>query len=755
MSDDPYPQLRSRINSIPHGLGVLWVWCLIGGAVAFGQNQDQAPPNAGMISLNFPENVELKVLVEYVSQRLGVNILYDEQIGNRRITIKAPSQIPESSLLDLLNSALQMKGLAMVDDKQPGWKRIVQAGNLIAIARSPEETQRLAESGRLGAAQAVTRVFEIEHADASRIDQLVKPFLTQPGGNSLVVPGSRLLVVTDYASNMDRVEGLVRLADQPVEAIEIRFIPAQHQEASQLAQQASKLIRAKLTAQHRAAGGKGAQPAQGLDVTHDERTNQVVVVGTRDRIEDAVKVIRSLDVSLDMQTRMYQFQVASPQRIDQLTKDLIGPLMEKRLYRSAVDEQGGMLVVATTHQIHQKILSLKKDLDVVLPESQSPIRFYKLMNAVAADVLETIRVLEGNEGLFGGEGGVDAQTGLPPLRTSSQPLTPRDETPQAAAAGQPLRPVVEAVSTDRATITADTNTNTLIVVAKPQDQKIYEKLIRELDKRRPQVLVEVTIVALDTSGGYSVGVEISNEHTAGEGRVLNFSSFGLSDVDASTGALTISPGLGFNGALISPSIADIVIRALTTDIRTRVVSSPRILVNDNATGTLDSIDEEPFTSVNASDTVSTTSFGGFVEAGTTISVTPHISQSDHLSLEYSVSLNSFSGGGADGIPPPRQTNSIESEVTVPDGHTVIVGGLRRTSNTKTIRAVPLLGEIPILKHLFSNESLDDSELTLFVFIRPVILRDDKFADLKYVSERPLIAADMPSNYPTSEPLIIR
>ena len=717
--------------------------------MTLAQNQDQSDPNAGMISLNFPENVELKVLVEYVSQRLGVNILYDEQVGNRRITIKAPSQIPESSLLDLLNSALQMKGLAMVDDKQPGWKRVVQAANLIAIARGPKETQRLAELGQLSAAHAVTRVFHIQHADATRVDQLVKPFLTQPGGNSLVVPGSRLLVVTDYASNMDRVEGLVGLVDQPVEAIEIRFLVAQHQEASQLAQQALKLIRAKLVAEHRAAGGKGGQPAQGLDVTHDERTNQVVVVGTRDRIEDAVAVIRSLDVSLDLQTRMYQFQVASPERIDQLTKELIGPIAEKRLYRSAVDEQGGMLVVAATQEIHQKILSLKKDLDVTPPESQSPIRFYKLMNAVAADVLETIRVLEGNEGLF--SGGTTTEEDQPSPGPSERLPTPRG----GDAAGQPLRPVVEAVSTDRATITADTNTNTLIVVANPQDQKIYERLIRELDKRRPQVLVEMTIVALDTSGGYSVGVEISNDHSAGEGRLLTFSSFGLSDVDADTGALTISPGLGFNGALISPGLADIVIRALTTDIRTRVVSSPRILVNDNATGTLDSIDEEPFTSVNASDTVSTTSFGGFVEAGTTIAVTPHISQSDHLSLEYSISLNSFSGGGTDGIPPPRQTNSLESEVTVPDGHTVIVGGLRRTSSTKTIRSVPLLGEIPILKHLFSNESLDDSELTLFVFIRPVILRDDKFADLKYLSERPLIAADLPNNYPASEPLIIR
>jgi general secretion pathway protein D len=178
-------------------------------------------------------------------------------------------------------------------------------------------------------------------------------------------------------------------------------------------------------------------------------------------------------------------------------------------------------------------------------------------------------------------------------------------------------------------------------------------------------------------------------------------------------------------------------------------------VNDNATGTLTSVAESPFTSVNASDTVATTSFAGYASAGTTVSVTPHISEDDYLRLIYSLTLNSFTGAGAGGVPPPRQTNAIDSEVVVPDGYTVIVGGLKRQDITETVQKIPLLGDIPVLEHLFRNTTLTQVDSALFVFIRPVILRDDLFLDLKYLSEWDLRKAEIPPEMPSSAPMLMR
>ena len=68
--------------------------------------------------------------------------------------------------------------------------------------------------------------------------------------------------------------------------------------------------------------------------------------------------------------------------------------------------------------------------------------------------------------------------------------------------------------------------------------------------------------------------------------------------------------------------------------------------------------------------------------------------------------------------------------------------------------MPLLGDIPVLKHLFQLQTKSDVERTLFVFIRPIILRDDQFEDLKYLSDRDLDLAELPPNVPASRPIVM-
>jgi type II secretory pathway component GspD/PulD (secretin) len=71
------------------------------------------------------------------------------------------------------------------------------------------------------------------------------------------------------------------------------------------------------------------------------------------------------------------------------------------------------------------------------------------------------------------------------------------------------------------------------------------------------------------------------------------------------------------------------------------------------------------------------------------------------------------------------------------------------------QSVPFLGDIPVLEYLFSNRTTTDQNTTLFVFIRPVILRDDKFEDLKFLSAEDVRQAGIPADFPTSEPLMMR
>ncbi len=311
-------------------------------------------------------------------------------------------------------------------------------------------------------------------------------------------------------------------------------------------------------------------------------------------------------------------------------------------------------------------------------------------------------------------------------------------------------------SQERAQVTADTNSNSLIVIADAATHRVYEELIKKIDRRSPQVLIEAKVVTIDTSGQFSLGIEVSGGDRAGDRRLFGFSQFGLSNVNLENGFLSLSDSggsTGFNGALISPDIADVIVRALSAHSRARVVASPRILVNENAEGVIESVVSQPFESVNASNTVSTTSLGGSQEAGTKISVIPHISEGDHLELDFSIEFSSFQGAGGGTLPPPRQINSIQSIATIPDGHTVIVGGLNRQDDTGSVSTIPFLEDIPIIRDLAKSSTRTNQNSALFIFIRPIILRDDKFSNLRFLSDR--AARNSKTEYPRSEAIMMR
>ncbi len=305
-----------------------------------------------------------------------------------------------------------------------------------------------------------------------------------------------------------------------------------------------------------------------------------------------------------------------------------------------------------------------------------------------------------------------------------------------------------------ARVSADISTNSLIVVAPANVQGLYAELIQSLDQRRPQVLIEAKVIAVDTSDDFTLGVEVSLGDRMGSKRLFNFTSFGLSEVDATNGALKVIPGLGFNGTLVDPDVADVVVRALSAHRRARVLAAPKILVNDNSTGKLESVSSVPFASVNASQTVSTTSLGGSQQAGTIITVTPHINEDDHLQLEFDVEFSTFSGSGVSGLPPPRQIDRVGSTVTIPDGKTVVVGGLKRSGDEHNFRGVPWAEHIPVLRELTSRTDRNSVTTSFFLFIRPVVLRDSRFADLRFLSDKEAGAYCLPGDYPVSAPELI-
>ena len=216
------------------------------------------------------------------------------------------------------------------------------------------------------------------------------------------------------------------------------------------------------------------------------------------------------------------------------------------------------------------------------------------------------------------------------------------------------------------------------------------------------------------------------------------------------------PGTGFTSVVLEPGSFSGVVRALATVNDGRSLTIPKVLVNNNEQANLNSILQTPYTSTSLSTSTSITSFGGTLDAGTTIAVRPQITEGDMLLLDYSVSLSSFVGESADAsVPPPRQETSLASVASVPDGYAVIIGGLEIETEGESTSKLPLLGDIPLLGSLFRSESNSNSRSRFFVFLRCSVMRSSMFEDLKYVSRRDLKEADVDSGIPEVRPLIMR
>ncbi len=787
-----------------------WVICLgIMGESALGQAPVAGAVTEGTVQLNLRGAVPLETLINYVSDRLNVKFLYQSDLSTRQVTIHTPAEIPVSSLMTLLGSVLRTENLAIVDADVAGWKRIVDVAELPQFAAPGEADQVLRQDGP---ASPVTQVFVLQNMNAQTLSQLLRPFLSKAGANIIAQPEGNVLIVTDFARNVATAAQLIELLDRPAGETAFEFYEVQHQPSTTLGEQ----VRGILGQGTGVARTNGTTPKR-LELFDEPYGNRIIVAGEKSLVERAMALLKQLDISLGMTTQVYRVRNLTAERLDNILQGFLAPQDANRTYQSTVDEDGNLLVVRATPEIHSQIAKLLEELDRPARSAESPIQFYKLKNARAIDVLYSLLALQEAYGLNGpyGGGGFYPGGGVTPFGTApgfggfAQPLYPglvpgmqspingsqippqpgeiRSRTDTIPMTRLPLSPGENGVEPRAsnlidntnplamplqaglgfqygaggaatlpggARVSADVSTNSLIVVAPSNVQPMYARLIESLDQRRPQVLIEAKVVAIDTTDDFSLGVEISIGDRDGAKRLFKFTSFGLSEVDPFNGALTIIPGLGFNGTLVDPDVADVVVRALSRHSRAKVLSAPKILVNDNATGTLESVTSVPFASVNASQTVSTTSLGGNQTAGTIITLTPHINEDNHLQLEFDVEFSSFGEGGTDVLPPPRRIDRVGSTVTIPDGQTIIVGGLKRVSETKTFLGVPWVEYVPILRELTSRTDEKAITTSFFLFIRPVVLRDTRFADLKFLSDRDVSRAGIPGEYPVSLPVLI-
>ncbi|MEO0323591.1 MAG: hypothetical protein AAF447_11585, partial [Myxococcota bacterium] len=106
---------------------------------------------------------------------------------------------------------------------------------------------------------------------------------------------------------------------------------------------------------------------------------------------------------------------------------------------------------------------------------------------------------------------------------------------------------------------------------------------------------------------------------------------------------------------------------------------------------------------------------------------------------------------SEAVPPPRQESSISSRATIPDGFAVAVGGIEIAAESESEAGIPILSDIPVLGNLFKDQNRSFARSKFYVFIRPTIMRGDRFAYLKSISGPVLDEFEINNVWPEVEP----
>lgn len=262
--------------------------------------------------------------------------------------------------------------------------------------------------------------------------------------------------------------------------------------------------------------------------------------------------------------------------------------------------------------------------------------------------------------------------------------------------------------------------NSIVVTGTKSNLELIRQTISKLDVKAPQVMIEVLIVNVKLTDEWKMGVDWTKLGTSND-----FFSQGLNI----TGS--VSP---YGKVTFSTTGGDWSFQGLVDFIETnqdfRIMANPKVLVLNNHTATIDSIEEIPYQEISES------SFGGsigsvsFKEAGIKLEVTPQITNDGyiimHIKPEQSARTGTFTVAGND--TPIIETRRTDTTLRVRDGQTIIIGGLRRSEPSVVVNKVPILGDIPLIGMLFRSIDRDEMDSELGVFITPHIFTDGELSE---------------------------
>ena len=306
---------------------------------------------------------------------------------------------------------------------------------------------------------------------------------------------------------------------------------------------------------------------------------------------------------------------------------------------------------------------------------------------------------------------------------------------------------------DRGSVAIDERTNTLLVQDSAERLQNIRRLVRTLDIPIRQVLIESRIVVVSDDFSRDLGVRFgatAYRANSSDGATVISGTAGGTDTmidsivdnlaDPANGTIfpvaipdlndrfnvnvpIANPAGRFSIAILeSEYLVDLELTALQTEGRAEIISTPRVITANQKEARIEQGVEIPFQESSSSGATTTQ----FKKAVLSLTVTPQITPDDHIIMDLRVSKDNVGdlvSSATGGLVPSIDTRSIETQVLVNDGQTVVLGGIYETERRETLNKVPFLGDIPGLGVLFRSTQNVTNKAELLIFVTPKILSE--------------------------------
>jgi general secretion pathway protein D len=667
-----------------------------------------------LVDVKLKPQSELTDLVGWIMGITCRHFIVSERVRAGKVTLLTPKAITAHEAYLAFLSALESMGLT------------VQAGGGRSLKIVEKERAREGAVPTFGPDEeaprddrVITRLFTLRHVSADDMSQVLSRLKGKDADVTPYAPNNTL-IVTDVAASIGRMQKLIEELDVEAGGERMWVARVHHTLPSDLAERMLSILERPMATRSPTTpvSGRGGPTAAGAAGSHAAAGLAPAGIVTG------------------------------------------GAFGESRLTRIVPDDRTQQLIIVANESAYHRVFALMKVLDRPLESGSGRIQVLRLENTNAKDLAQTLQPILAGTGTgvsgAGPGGGASGTSGSGPGGAAG--LRPASAgggygaggAAGAGRAGTTTRARPIQLFDGEVRVNPDELSNSLVVVASPTDFLLLKEVVRKLDVPRRQVFVEAVIMEVSVDKNRSFGVVGHGGNLLGAaGNALLFGGTNLNGLNSVAIDPTALQGLavglkgpdipGTQGILGTGAIPafGVLMQALQQSSDVNVLSTPRLLTTDNVEATIIVGQTIPFQGAFTYGSGTTGSTLNPVvsvqrqDVALKLTVKPHINESEQIRLELKQEIQDVVSQG--NLGPTTSKRSAETQVTVRDQESVVIGGLVADRTSRTVNKVPFLGDIPVLGWLFKSEQKEVRKTNLLIVLTAYIIRD--MSDFRRIYEK--------------------